>query len=428
MTAAAPSSGSDRAHRSSLGHDVRRSLILSTFIVAATVAVEHTNVGQKLERAGYDLLQTRLKTAAVPITIVDISRLRPRPGAATPRGTLREAIDAIADQAPRAIGVDIDFSPDEWGYLDARDPEFFRFCLDTRARKGVPVFLGVGRTVLKPPRLWLGDPQFRGLAAQILTPRDNAQMLLRIGDEPVNRSMGALLADAYLWGETEAPRSGGLASALERWGLAEKSFSRDLGGFSIEEIHVDYGALDVIRRQVMIDLNPIVLRSPSERSRFEGNVVLLGDTEGAATDHIHVRGHDYPGVMFHASAAYTLLAGPLYTVTPAGRLAIDITCILAVLLVLGALHAIYRRQGESRSLAEGRLHTVLTILLLLLPAIAGILLVRATRLLWSDFLLTGTALLIHPRLERHLANLGSILRTAGARLYRSVMFERESPR
>jgi hypothetical protein len=251
-------------------------------------------------------------------------------------------------------------------------------------------------------------------------------MLESIGSDAVNRSMGAVLADAYAGGEEQVRPESVFAIALERWGLAEKSVARNLAGrLPLKELQVDYGGLDVLRKQIMTDLNPVVLRSPSQRALFEDKLVLLGDAGESAGDRVQVRGRDYPGVLFHASAAYTLLTGPLYTLTTSGRLAIDAVCILGVLAVVTGMRLFYGRRPEHGTLAVDRLYAVFAMLLLLVPAVVGIVFVRTTRLLWSDFLLTGTALVLHPRLEHGLTRLGSRLKNAVGHLFRTVAFERK---
>jgi CHASE2 domain-containing sensor protein len=139
----------NRSRIRKLWHDARRSLLLSTIIVLATIVFEHTQFGQRFELLGYNIAQGRLTPRHVPVTVVDIGGLTLRPGAATPRKTIERAIAAVVDQQPSALGVDIDFSPDEHGYLHPHDPAFFQFCLDTSSESGVPIFLGIARRMAR---------------------------------------------------------------------------------------------------------------------------------------------------------------------------------------------------------------------------------------------------------------------------------------
>ena len=179
-------------HRSGIWRDLLKGLFFIALVLIIETGVEWTTFGKQLKLMSYNLLQLQLSSDRVPITIVDISDLEPqvfnlegRSGKATPRDSLRQMIEAIADQEPRAIGVDIDFSPDDDGYIHPRDPEFFQYCLDVSKRKGVPVFLGIRRTISRPPSEWLGSEKYRGLAANILIPKDSKRMVnvIKVGDE-----------------------------------------------------------------------------------------------------------------------------------------------------------------------------------------------------------------------------------------------------
>ncbi len=124
-------------------------LIFIALVFSIKLMVEHTTFGKQLELLSYNLLQLQLGSPSPPITIVDISELAPaefdiggQTGVATPRESLKEMIEAIAEQSPRVIGIDIDFAPDENGYIHPHDPEFFQFCLDLRKRKGIPCSSG----------------------------------------------------------------------------------------------------------------------------------------------------------------------------------------------------------------------------------------------------------------------------------------------
>src|SRR3989442_4773855 len=98
--------------------DLLKGLLFIALVPALKLAVEWTTFGKHLELMSYNLLQLQLPSKRVPVTILDISDLEPQvfnidgqTGKATPRESLRGMIAAIAEQEPKAIGVDIDFSP-----------------------------------------------------------------------------------------------------------------------------------------------------------------------------------------------------------------------------------------------------------------------------------------------------------------------------
>src|SRR2546423_11402677 len=82
-------------------------------------------------------------------------------------GLMSELI-AKTEPKPKAIGVDVDFSPDDNGNpITARDYAFFRDCLAVSRASGVPIFLGVHRHAGDRPNKWLGSPEAAELAAGI---------------------------------------------------------------------------------------------------------------------------------------------------------------------------------------------------------------------------------------------------------------------
>ena len=146
---------------------------------------KHSELGQEVELFTYDyvqkLLASRRTDEKIPIAIVDLSQLSPKPipGAqkgemATPREGVEEPLEKLVNTKPLAIGVDVDFSPRV--YLDSspprtvfitpRDPEFFEYCLELSHRRGVPIYLGISRTQALPHSEWLGRSDYAGQGAR----------------------------------------------------------------------------------------------------------------------------------------------------------------------------------------------------------------------------------------------------------------------
>lgn len=425
-------------HKNHRAGETRRELVKGLICIAVVLAiklyVESTPFGHRLELMSYNLLQSRLSTQSVPFTIVDISNLPEeqfdvdgRVGVATPRGPLREMIQAAADQGAKAIAVDIDFAPDKNGYIHPRDPDFFRFCLGLR-RQGVPVFLGIRRTLDKPQAEWLGGEEYKDLAANIIIPDDTHRMnsLIRVELEGaghgaaesgavVSKSMSVLLAEAYGRPRDEHTASGRLHEAvvepLEAYGLIERMSEKQLTeGLSAEDFLVDYGPLESIETIETTDAN--VLRDTSNRKRLQGRVVLFGDaTLGKAADTFLVpdRDHPYPGVFLHACAAYTMLKAPLYEVTPRGRITVDIAMSLGILLCIVVIG--HRQPSEeSRVSMTNRARGLLTLLIVVTSIAVGVIFVRVTRIMWDDFFLALLLLVFHPSIEKHLEGWWEYLR------------------
>jgi CHASE2 domain-containing sensor protein len=389
-----------RAHRIRL--DVQKSVLLSALIIACMIGIEHTRLGERIERVGYEVLQGRLSNAKMPVmavTVVDTSGILTHPEAPTSRETIRQALEAIGGQRPKAIGVDIDYSPDELGYQFPHDPEFFNACLDIEKRTGVPIFLGVGRSVLKPASQWLGDAKYQSLAANILIPIDSMQMVHTLESVP---SMSAALAAAYR-ARPPYSRPTSAIESLKRWGLLENISTKTLtSGLSLREFWVDYSPLALLRETAVLTTDPQYLAHEASRRNFEDRVVIFGDLRAQIPDRFSVRGEEQPGVLLHACATNTQITGPLYVVTPRGRQHIDVACVLVVLASITLIRWMYERRTPVH-VAVGRLQVLLTTFLLLAPFMAGVAFVRTTRILWNDFILTASALLLHPSLEHHIA-------------------------
>lgn len=405
--------------------DFFKGLIFIALVFSIKLMVEHTTFGKQLELMSYNLLQLQLSSRSTPIAIVDISDLAPedfdidgQTGVATPRESLQEMVEAIAEQSPRVIGIDIDFAPDENGYIHPHDPQFFQFCLELGERRGIPVILGVKRTLHKPSSEWLGNEKYKELAGSILVPKDSRRMLhlIKIEHQPgageaereaaPGKSMSVALAEAYGHDSSDSAvgRSGlrsSITGWLSRFGIIEKfSERRPVPGLSLEDFLVDFSPLESI--ETIATTDPAVLRDPNQRKRFQGKIVLLGDAAlNNATDTFVVPGRDQPvpGVFLHACAAYTLLKGPLYEVTHRGRIVIDLMLSGAILLIIVLIRLYHRNQKPHSSIQ--RWQGFLTLGVVLTAIVGGVLFVRSTRVMWDDFFLALTALIFHPSIERH---------------------------
>lgn len=405
------------------GKEVWRDILKGVLFIVIVMAInflleEYTDFARHMKLMGYNYLQTKLSSEAPPITIVDIGDLPPQNVLddgemvlATPRDQLKQIIEAISEQHPKAIGVDIDFSPTDLGYVLSSDPAFFESILELRKQTGVPVFLGAHRTITRPADEWLGSRRFAPLAANILVPQHNHEMLYAFKDEnqheasskeEPSRTMSALLAAAYLEGNTTATEHW-IHQFLTRLKLAHRFSEKPLvSGPSAEAFLIDYGAIDSIEK--IETTNPVVLRDTSNRKKLEGKIVLIGDaTIGKATDTFVIPAHDkpYAGILVHASAAYTLIKAPLYHLTHIGHIALDF--LLSGFVLLGIVLIKYRyREAEQRDMTAVKWRGRLTLVVVLTAIIVGVVFVRITRIMWDDFFLALLLLVFHPSIEHHI--------------------------
>jgi CHASE2 domain-containing sensor protein len=430
-------------------HDLLKGLLFIALVSLIKIGVERTTFGRHLELMSYNWLQLQLASDRVPVTIVDISDLEPQvfnrdghSGKATPRDSLRQMIEAIADQGAKTIGVDVDFSPDEDGYIHPRDPEFFQFCLDMSKQRGVPVFLGIKRTIAKPAAEWLGSENYQGLAANILIPKDSKRMVnvIKMGaeskpgapaDDPTtSKAMSVVLADAYGREPGDSPgwfqrTHESVIRRLQRLDFIERTSEKRLRpGLSVEDFLVDFSPLESI--EPLRTINPVVLRDQSQRQRFQDKVVLIGDaTLNKATDTFVVpaREQPYPGVFLHACAAYTLIKVPLYEVTGKGRLGIDILFLLIILLTIVSVRLYFKRR-TSEEVATHRLQGFLTLGVVLVAIVVGVFFVRLTRVMWDDFFLVLAFVVFHPFIERQVESVWQQVSKHAPAIFHGLVFKK----
>src|SRR5215213_9859606 len=363
-------------------------LITNFILLGAKVVFERTDVGSRIESYGYELLQSYLPSFTsreeMPLIVIDIGKLEggtdEQP---TPRDALKQIIGAIAKQNPRAIALAIDFSLKEnGGWQDRNDPDFFDYCLSLRDDTGIPIFLGVGRSIKDPPDAWLGVKKYKSLAVGLDFQHPNTNKVF-LWTRPANTSehlpsLSLALAKTYRESLPTPPTLfAPMLAKIEDYDPKTEKLNEGEQGYA--KALVNYSMLGVIETQ------SIPTRSAGSieefKERFRNKLVLIGRiTE--ARDRIRVvgRNQDVPGVLLHASAAYTLVESPLF-----------ILIFVAVIRYRNRKNADYDwHRKEWRAF-------IITIALVF---VSGIILVRWVVIIWFDFLIVIIALLFHPILEK----------------------------
>lgn len=409
--------------------------LVVTFILLLTKEwLEVTPIGERLKSNTYDLLQERLSSAInnedLPVVVVDISEsdaLKQKASdggdAVTPREPLIKLITAIAKQKPRAIGVDVDFSPEQGRYLTRTDPEFFAACLRLRDVTNVPIFLGIFRSQTLPPDTWLGSRDYEPLAASIVVPNDfkkMAQWMQVYGDTPRKvPTLSAALADAFYKSDWQPPR-------LLRWVLVSTEEKKLAPRIKVAEFLIDYSPLDALDKETM-RLKALVKQpevASELREELTDKIVLIGGaTLGKESDTFVApnRSSPIPGVYVHACAAYTLIKGPLYEWKPTIRLTLDI---LLSAIVFGIVIAVteYYRLRTDRIVATRRLGVAVALSIACVLVVVGVGLVPRTRIMWDDFLLVIVVVLVHPSVEDGAGKLWAWLRNGWRLAWRKLVF------
>jgi CHASE2 domain-containing sensor protein len=401
-----PSAEELQAGRKRVLRDLVKGLLFTFLILAIKIGFEHTTFGEQFQSMTYTLLQLRLASPGVseplPVAVVDISDLDPAPVSSggwnrliTPRQPLLNLIDAVARQGVKAIGIDVDFAPDQPGYMSPGDPEFFQSCLDISTSTGVPIFLSVSRSQDLEPEAWLGSTKYKALAATASVRRLDGRRLPKWTRRDEDSESGPSLCSALA---KSLPVSVNVPPRGTRWAIIQINEARVPDHkITFGEFLVDYGLLDLIRDKSLRTIKPVVI---SDQGPFflKNKVVLLGDgTLGKATDISVVPGQKepVPGVYLHACAVYTLTK-PLYELTGLGRATIDLTLSMLIVAAIAAI----RLRARKDELNIGRLQGFFTLMVVLFAYVVGFMFVRSTRIMWDDFILVIAALLLHPSIEK----------------------------
>jgi hypothetical protein len=393
-------------------------LAVIAVVIVVKTALENTRTGRWIELTSYEFLQFRMASsqpqADLPVTVLDISGPNGLPGPTLDTGikqtspsNVEELVIALADcdPPPRGIGIDIDYSPQTY---QSEPSGALRHLLDTclataagtKAKKGIPMFVGIAKTVADQPDRWLWEPKYKDLAANILVPKD---------DEKGVRNM-------WCWFELEAigarswTLSGKLVSQvagppwylawLNGWALEQfKEVTNAHLKFTAQEFLVDYGPLDQIKNSA---LNSGWAQSVRDnRDRFGDKFVLIGDVQAPMPgDQFVIPGRRdlIPGVVIHACAIHTLNDSPVFDLTVLGQIAIDLAFAVTILAATLGIEGITRRK-MGREIERERLHAGLTWALVICGLLAGVVFVRLTRVMWDDFLFVIAAMLVHSRFE-----------------------------
>ncbi len=370
--------------------------VLTMFIlITLKTVMENSRPVVAAENWTYEQLQRRISrgrpTPRQDVLVVDLGKIQPevwerngRTGTATPREPLKKLIEAFTDLGARAIGIDVDFSPENGELIHPDDNEFFQWCLDRSKATHIPILLGVFRTGLLPEE-WLGDDRYMRLAAYI-------------GVKEPDRAV------YWVSGENGFPLRGmGSALAGLRWESFGQQKSRSWSWLVEPTSIIDYHPLTRIREDVFHAIDPQFYRD--EADKIKGRTIVIGDTyreqhrattEPEQADWFHPTGLDeqIPGVFVHACAAATIAASkPIYELTLLGRILIDVALAVIVLLLVKASLWLRLKSRFDTARAEHLFDLIYTVIAIIVVFLVGFVLVRVTRLLWTDFILVCLVLL-----------------------------------
>lgn len=383
-------------------------LFTTLILLAGKLAFERTDPGRRIESYGYEVLQSYLPALTpgegMPVVVVDVGGLGGgREGQPAPRDKLEQVVGAIAGQRPRAIALDMDFSPHEsGGWQNDDDPQFLEFCLDLR-EKGVPVFVGVERGAESLPDEWLGVERYKSLAAgmRFQFPDTNRVFLWfrPAGSPEALPSISLALAESYREGLPKPHAL--LAPVLEEVEVYERETERRDGSeFTYAKAFVNYSILEAIESSSLAASSGATIEDNGWR--FRDKLVIVGLMRGSE-DKITVpgRGAAVPGVLLQASATYTLTKSPVFEFTRGARLLLALLPQLACLAVVGLLR--HRNRGDA-GYDWRRKEWLAVVVAACLVFAGGIILIRYLGVMWFDFLIVIIALLLHPLIRKKIGS------------------------
>jgi CHASE2 domain-containing sensor protein len=375
-------------------------------LIGLKTLFELTPWGEFVDDKTYTTLLSRFSargtTTRPDVLVIDISAIAREPrknrsnDMITPRGPIQDLIAVLTELHPKAVGVDVDFSPDNQ-LIDPDDPKFFQWCFERMRQTGVRIFLGVLRSAITQDKEWLSDGRYYRLAGFIgvdNSPRwrehwpDRATYWLMAGNDQPLRSMSAALAGIDL---------DQLMHENARW--------RWLNWAMKPTSIIDFAPVTRIKEDALYAETPVdanYFRKQADKIR--NRIVLLGDIKPENCDPkeeddcFYVTGIKTPvhGVFLHACAAMTILHGtPIYELTFVGRILAD--AILAIVVLIAVQGAIWFR--SRLHLPIGRLEHIVkdiifTSALIATVVIVALICVGYTSVLWTDFIVVCLVLFV----------------------------------
>jgi CHASE2 domain-containing sensor protein len=400
------------------------SIAITFVLLGVKKLVEKTDFGARVQALSYDLLQLHLTAAEnLPVIVLDISGIPMTPGlgahpeAVTDREPLRKIVESLTGKvggnAPKAIGLDVDFSPDSHGYAHPDDPALFDRFLILEKSKNIPIRVGVNSSLALGPQMWLRDPKYNDLASCVVVPNPE-------------KGRSAWYMPQSLVVSYQAASFGGIEEHCTSMGVALANAVVNpvpswMGWFAETFRQIDNDDR-VTKSEFLVDYSPLERLRSSSKEIYDssadvpinvdvgGKLVLLGRTKNTM-DMFTVPGRPeqpYPGVFLHACAAYSLLERPLLRLREPSLVTLDILFSLAIFGPLLWRRLSLHKQGKEVVLGH-RIPGLLSLLVAIALVVVAISIVRSTHLMWDDFLLVAIVLVVHTPIEESTVEFGKWL-------------------
>jgi class 3 adenylate cyclase len=421
-----------------IGQDAKVALVIVAMAVLIHIWAQITVPGKKIQLWAYEQLEGAIPTPdqkQLPVTVVDFgSGLQNNDAAgSTNMNQLASLIDAVAKYHPAAIGVDVDFS-------ELSDQTFPPGEIDvvqtaekwTDSNPSVPIYLVIGRALPHTPDSWLGDPKYEHLVAHAVVPLETLtgqitlidKLSLPHGSVP---SMADQLANALLKEHPRVPLSRHFFNPYASADMVTLSNGPQAPASLGKRYYVNFAALPKLETDTLHVSNASQLNAiPNVSDRITGCAVLIGSTAVDSNNEVPDQwiepgtGQPKAGVYLLALGAYTKAVAPLYELTGWLRNLTIIVFSFAIVSCVMVVRLLTLTSPEP--IGESRVAAFFTIVLTVVTLAAGIVLVRTTGVLWTDFFLVALVLMLHPRIEHVLIHGWAWLRKSITKGWNNIAF------
>ena len=335
--------------------------------------------------------------------VIDISPTAAERSGPTDRKMLTKLIDTLKAMGATAIGVDIDFSPDDSGrYIDRGDPNLFAKWMGD----GI-VRVGVFRRIGDSSRHWLGHPGFSGLAAGMMLPADSMYAYHYTSPDLATAYEHPPLTES--WGSAPNEQLLQLPTAVYSVLHPGESlrFVRDPQRKTVDErvalakYPIDYSYLLKIKTIPYEKAGDLKLYEQD----IEGRAVFIGDTRDPEdvrtipTEKVPVH-----GVMVHAAAFATINFRLLRYIDGWESTLYELVLFLAAWAVMTFTHGRNPAHQPSRRWNPHSMELISSAMAAVVVLLVSTTFLWFTRFYWPDFLWIAAGFFLHPYL-RHIKDL-----------------------
>lgn len=378
---------------------------IAVILVLTREYVEHRPLGRQLKAVEYAVLHQALVADAsasrewndddsrLPL-VVDISPLRNDRTQPTDRKKLEELVDTLRNMHAAAIGVDVDFSPDDAGnFVTTGDPSLLN-----KWKEYGNVRVGVFRRQGDIARRWLGHADFQSLAAGMLLPQSDPAFAYQFISadppssiaEPNAQTTDLLQMPAALF---EIVNPGSRQRLVQDPLLRRSDVDKRI---MLAEFPVDYSFLSRIRPIPYLEPRDLEL----SRRRIARRVVLVGDMKDTEDSRCtQARSEVVSGVMIHASALATLNRGILRQISGSARLTYNVALCAGALLVIWMVRGVAVRLNPAAAVDHRALNVISFAIAALTVSGVGLVTMFFIQIFWPEPIWLAAWLFVLPYLH-----------------------------